>query len=142
VFQKALRWRRIQSNPTTCYQAAMLLILFALAEVERLVYDLVLHDPRTFELFQELSNMDNDTPPNTPHSSTCDDVDPQYFTEEWRPNLLPNHASKVSQSCYNPHCDSSKKFKEKYLRPKVRLAQAQMQMIAEQFDQHVEQWHC
>ena len=49
----------------------MLLLLFVLAEVERLVYDLVLHDPKTLELFDQLGdNIDYSVPSNAMDSKT------------------------------------------------------------------------
>eukprot|EP00978_Attheya_sp_CCMP212_P013241 scaffold33323_cov24-Attheya_sp.AAC.1 len=86
AFQKAVRWRQIQSNPTTCYQAGMLLLLFVIAEVERLVYDMVLHDPKTLQLFEHLrDNMDY----SVSEESAVDETPSFDYPSEWRPVAFP-----------------------------------------------------
>ena len=61
------------------------------------------------------------------------------YPSEWRPVAFPFEKSKVSQSCYNPHYDSSPKHNQKPMEPEIRLAQAQTQMLAEQFDLKIEE---
>ena len=146
----------------------MLLVLFVIAEVERLVYDMVLKDPVTFELFEELKNTfdyvpnvessaestpetdtspdsapETDLPPDSapetdlPTNSapeTDSETDSSFHPDEWRPHSFPYLASKVSRSCYNPKSDTSEKFIPPQIKPVIQLAQAQTQMLAEQFE--------
>eukprot|EP00978_Attheya_sp_CCMP212_P035577 scaffold155559_cov47-Attheya_sp.AAC.1 len=106
-------------------------LLFVIAKVECLVYDMVLHDPKTLQLFDHLrDNMDY----SMSEESAVDETLSFDYPSEWQPVAFPFEVLTVSRSCYNPHYDSSEKCMHKPMDPAIRLAQAQTQMLADQFE--------
>jgi hypothetical protein len=69
----------------------MLLLFFVTAEVERLVYDMVIQDPKTLELFEIIRATFDYSPDECPVAESIVLESPK----EWRPSGLQCFVSKV-----------------------------------------------